>query len=367
MKNLKNIYKNKKILITGHSGFKGSWLTIWLNLLGARIVGISDKEVSNPNHFRVSKIKNFIKSEWIDITDTKKTIKLIKKYEPDFIFHLAAQPLVYSSYEDPLNTIKINSIGTLNILESLRLIKKKITTVFITSDKVYDNLEWAWGYRETDKLGGKDPYSGSKAMAELVIRSYTESFFKNKNNNKQIGVARAGNVIGGGDWAENRIVPDCMKAWSSNLSVSIRNSHSTRPWQHVLEPLSGYLALGAHLAKKKNKNGAIYNFGPPSQQNHSVKLLIKEMRKSWNKVLWKDISRSKKKFLESGLLKLNCDKALKELNWKPVLSFEETIKITVDWYKNYYEDTSKSMLEFSEKQLIYYIKLANKRGLTWAQ
>jgi CDP-glucose 4,6-dehydratase len=367
MKNLKKIYKNKKVLITGHSGFKGSWLTIWLNLLGSNILGISDKEVSMPNHFRVTNLKKFINSEWIDIVDTKKTIKIIQKFNPDFIFHLAAQPLVYSSYVDPLNTIKTNSIGTLNVLESLRHIKKKVVTVFITSDKVYDNLEWIWGYREIDKLGGKDPYSGSKAMAELAIKSYTASFFNEKNNNKIIGVARAGNVIGGGDWAKNRIVPDCVKAWSSNLSVSIRNPHSTRPWQHVLEPLSGYLVLGAYLTKKNNQNDTAYNFGPLPDQNHSVKSLINEMKKSWNRVSWKDVSQSKDKFNESGLLKLNCDKASAELNWNPVLTFEETIKFTVEWYKKYYEDTSKSMLKNSEQQLINYINLANKRGLTWAQ
>tara|TARA_B110000977_G_C11089312_1_gene496080 strand:+ start:4801 stop:5898 length:1098 start_codon:yes stop_codon:yes gene_type:complete len=365
MKNLKKIYNNKKVLITGHSGFKGSWLAIWLNLLGANTLGISDKEVSRPNHFRVANLKRFINSEWIDIVDTKKTIKAVKKFDPDFIFHLAAQPLVYSSYADPVHTIKTNSIGTLNILEALRHIKKKVITVFITSDKVYDNLEWIWGYREIDKLGGKDPYSGSKAMAELAIKSYTASFFNKKNNNKIIGVARAGNVIGGGDWAKNRIVPDCIKAWSSNLSVDIRNPHSTRPWQHVLEPLSGYLVLGAYLTKKKN--GAVYNFGPSSDQNHSVKSLINEMKKSWDKVSWKDTSRSKDKFSESALLKLNCDKALTELNWKPVLTFEETIKFTVEWYKKYYEDASKSMLENSEQQLVNYIKLSKKRGLAWAQ
>lgn len=367
MEILKKNYRNKKVLITGHSGFKGSWLTIWLNLLGANILGISNKEVSKPSHFRVTKLKNLIKNDWLDIIDTQKTIKVIKKFDPDFIFHLAAQSLVSSSYDDPVNTIKTNAVGTLNILESLRHIKKKVVTVFITSDKVYDNLEWVWGYREIDRLGGKDPYSGSKAMAELLIKSYTETFFNKKNNNKIIGVARAGNVIGGGDWAENRIVPDCIKSWSRNSSVNIRNPNSTRPWQHVLEPLSGYLLLGAYLNKQNKKNGLIYNFGPMLDQDYSVDTLVNEMKKYWDNVSWKYISNSKDKITESKLLKLNCDKALIELQWKPVLSFEETIKMTTYWYKKYYEDTSKSMLANTKQQLIDYAKLAKTRGLTWAQ
>ena len=211
----KSIFNNKKVLITGHTGFKGSWLCIWLNRLGARVVGISDDVVSNPSNYLASSAPDFVQDYRMDIRDTNKISSLIKEIQPDFVFHLAAQALVRPSYENPLETMTTNAIGTANVLDALRALDKKVVAVMITSDKAYDNVEWVWGYRETDRLGGKDPYSASKGMAELVIRSYVESFFNAPDSNVRVGITRAGNVIGGGDWAVDRIVPDCMEAWAN--------------------------------------------------------------------------------------------------------------------------------------------------------
>ena len=367
MKKLINTYKGKKVLVTGHSGFKGSWLSLWLHMLGADVLGISDKIVSKPSHFGTSHLEKVIKTTWLDITNTDKTVKRILSFNPDIIFHLAAQPLVYNSFQNPVETYKINSIGTTNILEAIRYQKKKVIGVMITSDKVYENFEWTWGYRENDIIGGNDPYSASKGMAELAIKGYVQSFFSNSKNDKIIGVARAGNVIGGGDWAKDRIVPDCIKAWSKGKKVNIRNPHSTRPWQHVFEPLTGYLTLGGYLSKIKTQDGTAYNFGPKADQNNTVKNLIVEMSKNWKNPKWKDTSVKNEKIRESGLLKLNCDKSLAKLNWIPALSFEETVSMTSKWYKNYYDNKTLSTLDFSKLQIEEYIKLARDRKISWAQ
>ena len=223
--------------------------------------------------------------------------------------------MVRPSYNSPLETISTNAIGSASILDALRYLDKQVVAVMITSDKAYDNVEWVWGYRETDRLGGKDPYSASKGMAELVIRSYVESFFSSDYSPVRVGIVRAGNVIGGGDWAVDRIVPDCMLAWSRNETVNIRNPEATRPWQHVLEPLSGYIGLASKLSENQDLHGEAYNFGPPATQNHSVRELIDEMEKYWDQVRWRDISQDQKHVHEAGLLKLNCDKALFDLQW----------------------------------------------------
>ena len=257
-------------------------------------------------------------------------------------------------------TININAIGTANILESLREIDHQVCLVTITSDKAYDNLELQRGYIETDILGGKDPYSASKGMAELVIKTYFHSFFKEKKNNIKIGITRAGNVIGGGDWAKDRIVPDCMKAWAKKEIVQIRNPDATRPWQHVLEPLAGYLLLGKILKNEKKINGEAFNFGPKKENNFSVRELLKEMQKHWPDVTWKDLSHADKEIYEAKLLRLNCKKAEKILNWKPILSFNETAKITVDWYKRFYDD--EDMLNISLDQIKTYSELLKNRN-----
>ena len=271
-----NVYNQKKVLITGNTGFKGSWLTIWLKQLGAEVYGISIDIPSQPSNFLVSKLDEVIKTKFIDINNLESLNEEIKYIQPDFIFHLAAQPIVFDSYKNPINTFNTNIIGTCNILESVRHLTKNCVVILITSDKCYDNVEWIWGYKETDHLGGKDPYSASKAAAEIVIHSYYESFFK-KSNNIRIASVRAGNVIGGGDWADSRIIPDAIRSWSENLTLQIRSPKSTRPWQHVLEPLSGYLFLGQQLFNNINLSGEAFNFGPNDLSNFTVEELLIEM------------------------------------------------------------------------------------------
>jgi CDP-glucose 4,6-dehydratase len=366
-----NCYRNKKILITGHTGFKGSWLSAWLSVLGGNVVGISRKELpTDPCNFEVSSLGQFIEDHRYDIRDIESLRKIVSEVQPDFVFHLAAQALVRPAYDNPLETITTNAIGSANLLEVLHGIKKPVVAVMITSDKVYDNQEWIWGYRETDRLGGRDPYSASKGMAELAIRSYVESFFDTIESNVRVGITRAGNVIGGGDWAKDRIVPDCVRAWSKGEKVEIRNPEATRPWQHVLEPLSGYLLLGTELFNSRKKHGESYNFGPPAEQNHSVRNLIDEMAKCWDQVRWKDVSQSKNIIHEASLLKLNCDKALNDLSWLPTLHFEETVQMTVEWYRKFYQENdqkqSRFMFKFLISQIDQYTHLAKKRGINWA-
>ena len=362
-----NRYNGKHVLITGHTGFKGSWLSLWLNMLGAKVSGISINIPSTPSHFIAAKLSDKIEDYRIDVQDGEAVKRIIQKVQPDFVFHLAAQALVRPSYENPVETMMTNTIGSVNILEALRGLDKPVTAVMITSDKAYDNVEWVWGYRETDRLGGKDPYSASKGMAELAIRSYVDSFFSASNSNVRVAVTRAGNVIGGGDWAIDRIVPDCMSSWSNNEVVDIRSPDATRPWQHVLEPISGYLTLGVQLSTNRKLHGEAYNFGPPAHQNHSVRELIDDMSNYWNSVCWNDISSSKKHLHEAGLLKLNCDKALFDLQWQPTLEFQETVEMTVEWYKRYYQEKNNSMFDFTIDQISEYNELAKKRKLKWAQ
>ena len=365
MKNLFKFFNNKTVLVTGHTGFKGSWMCIWLNSLGAKVIGCSIDIASEPSNFIESEVSKFVVDIRVDVRDQNKISNLILKYQPDFIFHLAAQALVNDSYENPLETITTNAIGTANILEATRNLNQKVVVVMITSDKVYDNKEWVWGYRETDSIGGKDPYSASKGMAELAIKTYISSFYQKTSSNVRIGVARAGNVIGGGDWAIDRLVPDCMKAWSKNQIVEIRSPNSTRPWQHVLEPLSGYLTLACNLSNSKNLHGEAFNFGPHANQNYSVKEIIDEMSKYWDYVRWLDVSNKKGNIHEAALLKLNCDKALFKLNWAPVMEFNETVKMTIEWYKYYYENQTSSMLEFTLSQINDFSNLAKNRHIVW--
>ncbi len=359
-------FSGKKILVTGHTGFKGTWLSIWLKQLGAIVHGVSFDIPSNPSHFNATNLSNQIEDHRLDIRDAKSIRKLVQKIQPDFVFHLAAQALVRPSYESPLDTITTNAIGTANVLDALRCVNKHVVAIMVTSDKAYDNEEWVWGYRETDRLGGKDPYSASKGMAELVIRSYVESFFNSKDSNVSVGVVRAGNVIGGGDWAIDRIVPDCMQAWALNKTVEIRSPQATRPWQHVLEPLSGYLVLAEALSRDNKFHGEAYNFGPSSNQNYPVSELIDEMARYWDNVRWNDISDSKSHVHEAGLLKLNCDKALFDLKWGPTMEFSDTVKMTVEWYKHFYQNSNQSMHNFTLSQIDEYTKLAKIKNIDWS-
>ena len=296
MNEINNIFKDKVILITGHTGFKGSWLTLWLKELGAKIIGYSNDIPSTPSTYEVLKLKEQIIDYREDITDIEKLRNVIGKHNPDFIFHLAAQPLVKNSYEDPLMTIETNAIGSSKLLEVIRNFNKPVTVIMVTSDKVYENNESNKGYIESDRLGGGDPYSASKAMTELAINTYIKSFFNESDSLASIGIVRAGNVIGGGDWAFNRIVPDCIRAWSDDKNVIIRNPQATRPWQHVLEPLSGYLSLASNLYKNKKNHGEAFNFGPSIIDNHTVEDLLKKMSLYWKNVSWKlDNNQTKQK------------------------------------------------------------------------
>ena len=360
-----SVFNNKVVLVTGHTGFKGSWLTAWLIKLGAKVVGFSRDIPTNPSNYQALFLEDRIDSIFGDVCNIDQLKNLLEVYKPNYIFHLAAQPLVRKSYEDPYETYQSNVVGTLNILECLRFVDFDCNCVFITSDKCYDNVEQIYGYKENDKLGGKDPYSASKGCAELIIRSYVESFFKRKKLNIKIGIGRAGNVIGGGDWALDRIVPDAMRAWSNSLVLEIRHPNATRPWQHVLEPLSGYLALAESLSTTEEINGEPFNFGPSSDQNFTVSKLLNELKKYWENSSWNDISESKFNY-EAGLLKLCCDKALHVLNWKPVLFFEENVKMTSEWYSNYLGYKNDNW-DFTISQIEYYEKLALKRGIQWAQ
>ncbi len=355
-------YKNKKVLVTGHTGFKGSWLTSWLVLLGAEVIGLSIDIPTNPSHFKAIKLQNKINHKKMDIRNLKLLKKTFKKHQPDYVFHLAAQAIVKKSYLDPIYTWETNTIGTLNVLESLREIKKNCIAVLITSDKSYKNLEIKRGYKENDILGGKDPYSASKASAELAIQSHISSFFPLKKTKVLVGIARAGNVIGGGDWSENRLIPDCVKSWSKNKRVLIRNSQSTRPWQHILEAVRGYLLLALTLKKNKKLHGEAFNFGPDNTNNYSVIFLVKLIKKYWKVTSWKLSKKRKKGFYESNLLKLNSNKAKIKLKWKCILSFAETISMVADWYKNYYSKPKK-MHEISLNQIRKYEKLLKKRSI----
>ena len=350
----KNYFKNKKIIVTGHTGFKGSWLTLCLNLLGAKVLGISKDYPTSPSHFKDLNIKKNIQNKIFDITNLKKTKKIFKEFQPDYVFHLAAQAIVSKSFRDPISTFNTNTIGTLNVLESLREVKK-CKAVIITSDKSYKNLEIKRGYSENDIIGGNDPYSGSKGAAELIINSYIKSFFINKKRIK-IAIARAGNVIGGGDWSTDRIIPDCVKSWYKNKKITIRSPKSTRPWQHVLDAIRGYLILAIKLDDKKI-NGEAFNFGPDNKQNKNVLDLVKEIKKNWQGVDWKIKKNTKLKNKESNLLKLNSNKAKKILKWYPVLNFENSIKFTANWYKQYNYIQKANTKLISKENIIEYNKL----------
>ncbi len=356
-----NIYKNKSVLITGDTGFKGSWLALWLTLLGAKVSGFSLNIPTKPSHFSAIKLSKNITHFTGDMNKLAHLEKVLSKARPEIVFHLAAQPLVKKAYEDPLYTFQTNAFGSLNLLESIKRYNQVKSLVMITSDKVYENVEWLWGYREIDRLGGYDPYSASKSMAEIGINSYVKSFFSNCKT--KVATARAGNVIGGGDWALDRIVPDCMKAWSKNKNVIIRNPRSTRPWQHVLEPLSGYLLLGKILYQNNDLHGESFNFGPSTSENFSVKDLINRMSQNLDNFSFKVKKDSSLK--EAKLLQLNCDKATNVLKWQPVLDFNDTVDFTTDWYREYYNKSSK-MRDFSILQIEDYYKKAKLKKLSWS-
>lgn len=363
-----DIYKDKKVLVTGHTGFKGTWLTTWLLKLGAEVVGIAKDIPTNPSMFEELKLEEKISHYCEDIRDLSRITEIISTEKPEFLFHLAAQPIVSTSYNDPIETISSNVMGTANVLEALKVSNHKCTAVIITSDKAYDNVEQVWGYKEDDKMGGKDIYSGSKGAAELVIKSYYHSFFKNEASNIKLAVGRAGNVIGGGDWAQDRIVVDCMEAWSKGKTVEIRSPEATRPWQHVLEPLSGYLDLGANLYLNSTLHGEAFNFGPRAEQNHTVKQLLEDLSRYWDYENVNDAFSVTDNipFHEAGLLKLNCDKALFYLKWQANLEYKNTIRFTSEWYYDFYK-SEKNILDKTLEQISEYENMAKEKALKWTE
>lgn len=364
----KNIYKNKTVLVTGHTGFKGSWLTTWLIKLGARVIGISKDLPTMPSMFQELKLEQHITHYEEDIRDLEILKRILKEEQPDFLFHLAAQPIVSLSYSDPIGTLSSNVMGTANVLEALRISNHTCTAIIITSDKAYDNVEQVWGYKEEDKMGGKDIYSGSKGAAELIIKSYYHSFFKSPKCNIKLAIGRAGNVIGGGDWAQDRIVVDCMRSWSEGEKVEIRSPDATRPWQHVLEPLSGYLHLGAELYRNSTLHGEAFNFGPRAEQNHTVKQLLEDLSRYWHFKTIDDAFTVTENipFHEAGLLKLNCDKALFYLKWQATLYYPQTIRFTSEWYYDFYRN-STDIYQKTLNQIEAYETLAKENHLSWTE
>ena len=361
-----NVYAGKKVLVTGNTGFKGSWLSTWLTMLGAEVYGYSIDVPTSPSMFETLKLDSRTHHRFGDIRNREQMNAYVQEVRPDFIFHLAAQAIVSTSYENPFDTITTNVVGTASVLEAIRNITWECTCVLITSDKAYDNVEWIWGYRETDAVGGKDVYSGSKGAAELTIKSYWKSFISAMPNIK-LGVARAGNVIGGGDWAKDRIVVDCMKAFSRGETVEIRCPKSTRPWQHVLEPLSGYLTLGWYLHEDKSENGEPYNFGPRAEQTKTVYELTQDLAVEWG--LDKDKAAKLTgniPFKEATLLKLNCDKALAYLHWHSTLHYDQCVHVIAEWYKAFYVDECEDMYGLTVSQIEYYMAEAAKEKLAWA-
>ena len=363
----KGIYSGRKVLVTGHTGFKGSWLTAWLLALGADVAGFSLSVPTKPANFEILGLAGRIKHYTGDIRDREAITAVVKEFAPEVVFHLAAQAIVRRSYAHPAETMETNIMGTVNLLEAVQSSPSVRSLVCITSDKCYRNDEWVWGYRETDHLGGYDPYSASKAGAEIVAHSYFRSGLP---VDIYAATARAGNVIGGGDWAEDRIVPDCVRAWTNGNPVSIRSPWATRPWQHVLEPVSAYLWLGACLFSGHVKDGLpvnkeAFNFGPPSEVNKTVGELVDNLAPFWPGFSSEMDRSGTAGRAESTLLKLCCDKALAHLDWQAVLDFNSTIDFTASWYRAWHEGT-EDMFAFTMRQIENYISVAKKEGLSWA-
>ena len=363
-----DIFKDKIVLVTGHTGFQGSWLSLWLKMLGANVVGFSLEPPSNPYLFEILDLKNEVTNIIADLRDEKKLSDVMNKHEPEFVFHLAAQPIVLTSYERPLETIETNVIGTANVLESIRNVTSVRSCVIMTSDKCYDNQIKSTPHTEIDPMGGFDPYSASKGAAELVVSSYRNSFFENDPTNKtKIATARAGNVIGGGDWGKDRLVPDIIRALQENKAVNIRNPNSVRPWQYVLEPISGILWLAAKMYEEPKKNSSAWNFGPSlSEKSFTVKELVNLIFEKWGSDLSFETEKNSSNMHESESLIIDSSKSKNELGWKTCLSFDETVSETVSWHKKY-ENDKNNIKNFTKKQIENYIIKAKKNNLVWAK
>ena len=357
------IYKDKKVLLTGHTGFKGTWMALWLEQMGAKVYGFSLENRDENNHLNLLNLG--IEQKINDIRNADVLQKYFEEVQPEIVFHLAAQALVRQSYEDPVETFSTNVMGTLNVYEACRKTPSVKAIVNVTSDKCYENKEWEWGYRENEPMGGYDPYSASKGCSELLTSSYRNSYFNTKyfDDKHQVLLAsgRAGNVIGGGDWSEDRLIPDIVKATAINEAVLIRNPKATRPWQHVLEPLSGYLTLGWKLLKKDVSVAEGWNFGPDNHSNLQVGDIVKLSHQYWNNIQI-EISKNTDEHHEANLLMLDCSKANKLLKWEAVWGIDKTIDKTINWYKEYYE--SSKVLSLSD--LTEYVSDAKAANILWA-
>lgn len=358
-------FRNKSVWLSGHTGFKGSWLTQWLLELGATVHGFALAPDPEASLFTQLGLARDIQHEIADIRHAAAVAQSIQATQPDFVFHLAAQPLVRRSYAEPVATYATNVMGTTHVLEALRALAKPCVAVFVTTDKCYENREWVHGYREEDSLGGHDPYSSSKAAAEIAIAAWRRSFFK--GHAVRVASARAGNVIGGGDWAEDRIVPDCIRALQAGRAVPVRNQTATRPWQHVLEPLSGYLWLAACLAQTDAADGQLasaFNFGPGHDANRTVAQLVAEILCHWPG-RWEDKS-DPQAVHEAGLLQLATDKANALLGWFPVWTFPEAVRETTAWYRRHSQGTPPPELQqFTRRQIATYAQRAAALKAPW--
>ena len=357
------IYKDKTVLVTGHTGFKGSWLCLWLEEMGANVIGYSLAAPTTPNHIELLDLD--MVSIVGDIRDLEKLNSTMAEYKPEIVFHLAAQPLVRLSYENPIETYETNVMGTLKVLEACKANNVK-SIVNITSDKAYENKEWVWGYRECDPMGGYDPYSSSKGCAELLVSSYRNSYFNindyKKTHNTLIASCRAGNVIGGGDWALDRLMTDIMVSVSKGKKVSIRNPNATRPWQHVLEPLSGYLLVGQKLLQEKVEFADGWNFGPSDEGSITVEEVVNYIKKYWDKIDY-ELNIDENHPHEANLLQLDCSKAHIKLKWNNVWNVQKTFEKTTNWYKKYYT----SNISLTKEDLESYIQNAKEKGLGWVK
>ncbi len=356
-------YRRRRVLVTGHTGFKGSWLSLWLAHLGADVAGFSVDVPTSPSNFDLLGLATRTRHYVGDVRNRSRLAEVIDEFRPEIVFHLAAQALVRRSYADPATTFETNTMGMVNLLDCIRIRPWIQASVLITSDKAYRNVEWCWGYRETDSLGGHDPYSASKSCADIIAQSYYHSFLQDTKT--RVAIARAGNVIGGGDWAADRIVPDAIRAWSADTPLIVRSPQATRPWQHVLEPLSGYLWLGARLlADAPGLNGEAFNFGPDAHVDETVCELLDSMAMRWPGARWMSPTENEATGHEATLLKLSCDKALFHLQWRAVMNFPETVAMTVDWYRAWRHE-GRAMFSYAVEQLDHYSQLARERGASW--